>query len=221
MWDGVCGYVKLDLGFDIWIVCVEGTDRIWECMDGNNDAEHEKMSGKDTNLQVTVNETLLCQLSFSLTLHPQHPNFPLVYSTPPFQPQHSNPKHHPDFSQHSQKNKKAHPRTSMATTTEHALAHPLMLNDFTADMQRLSASLHPDDWDEGAPTPLLKRQASGFFELVSYYTRDPAEDSQLMGESVKPSMHGQDTAQTGEREIEERPGWLMRVFRHLWRCLGR
>jgi hypothetical protein len=109
----------------------------------------------------------------------------------------------------------------MATTPEHALAHPLMLNDFAAGMQRLSATLPPDDWDGEAPIPLLKRQASGFFELVSYSTRDDAEDSQLMEEPVKPVTHGQNNAEADERAIEERPGWLMRVFRCLRWCLER
>jgi hypothetical protein len=93
----------------------------------------------------------------------------------------------------------------MATAPEHALAHPLMLNDL----------------DEEAPIPLLERQASGFFELVSYSTRDDAEDSQLMEEPVKPVTHGQDNAEADEKAIEERPGWLMRVFRCLRWCLER
>lgn len=54
----------------------------------------------------------------------------------------------------------------MPTTIDQHLQRPRMLGDVVFESQRLSNWLPPDDWDVGAPRPLLKKEASGVLGLV-------------------------------------------------------
>jgi hypothetical protein len=109
----------------------------------------------------------------------------------------------------------------MATTIDQIVKRPLMLDDIAVHAQRWSATLPPDDWDPELPRPLLNRQASGVFNLVSRFTRIDVHDAQLIVDTSKPSETLQEGTEIAVKSDDKCSAWPRRVLRYLYGCFGR
>jgi hypothetical protein len=109
----------------------------------------------------------------------------------------------------------------MTTTLADLVHRPLMLSDIVANTQRLSAALPPDDWDLEVPRPLLERQPSGVFELVSWPTFDGAQIALLILDTLKPARTLQEEEKNAPYVAKPRPTWWQRLLRNVCQCLGK